>query len=133
MFGLLLTLLACDESAPTTTADAPTPNSHLPALKEGLNEALLMWHGAQPAQAQALLEQAYTKHFEPAESSLRASGVDTLPIEYDFGRIGWRMRRAPSSRRGDAEELSSLLRELEHDLEAAFAALPVTPEKEDSP
>ena len=92
-----------------------------------------MWQGAQPEKAQAILEAAYLQHFEPLEPDLRASGVDTLPIEYDFGRIGWRMRRAPSSRRGDAEELSGLLLVLEHDIEAAFAALPTAPEKQHSP
>ena len=133
MFGLLLSLLACDESAPKVAVDAPSPDRNLPALKEGLNEALLMWNGAQTEQAQALLEQAYTEYFEPLEPDLRANGVDTLPIEYDFGRIGWRMRRAPSSRRGDSEELSGLLLVLEHDIEAAFAVLPAAPEKQHSP
>jgi hypothetical protein len=133
VFGLLLSLFACDESAPTVAADAPLPVSHLPALKEGLNAALLMWQGAQPEQAQSLLEQAYVEHFEPVENDLRASGVDTLSIEYDFGRIGWRMRRVPSSRRGDAEELSGLLLLLESDIEVAFAALPAAPEKQHPP
>jgi len=124
MFGLLLTITACQTSAPTAAVDLPDPEKHFPALKEGLDEALLMWQGAQPEQAQALLEQTYHAHFELFEAPLRAYGIDPLQIEYDFGRIGWRMRRAPSTRRSDAEELSGLLLLLEHDIEEALAALP---------
>ena len=85
-----------------------------------------MWQGSQPEQAQAVLEQTYQTHFEPFEAPLKAHGVDTLSIEYDFGRIGWRMRKAPRRRGTDAEELSSLVLLLRTDVDEAFSVLPVT-------
>ena len=124
MLGLLTLLFSCKTSAPGADADWPDPATHLPALKEGMDAALLMWKGKQPAEAQALLEQTYTAHFEPFEEALQAHGVDTLPIEYDFGRIGHRMRRAP--RRSEGEEVAGLLMVLHSDVEEAFAVLPAT-------
>jgi hypothetical protein len=126
VFGLLLTLIACQTSAPTIDPVSPDPDAHLSALKEGIDASLLMWQGAQPRQAQVLLEQTYREHFEPFEPAMQEQGINTLQLEYDFGRIGWRMRRAPSTRRADSEELSGLVLLLSHDVEAAFAALPAT-------
>ncbi len=126
VIGLSLLLLACQTRAPGTEEAVLDPDEHLLALKAGLDEALLMWQGAQPAQAREILEQTYTAHFEPFEPSLKAQGVEILQIEYDFGRLGHRMRRAPSSRKSDAEEVSAQLTELTADVEAAFDALPAT-------
>ncbi len=126
MIGLSFLLFACQTRAPREDVSALDPATRLSALSAGLDEALLMWQGAQSAQAQEILEQTYTAHFEPVESSLTAQGVDVLQIEYRFGRLGHRMRRAPSSRKSDAEEVSALLAALTGDIAAAFDALPAT-------
>lgn len=126
VFGLSLLLLACQTRAPGADETVLDPGEHLPALKAGLDEALLMWQGAQPTQAQEILEQTYTAHFEPFEPSLKEHGVEILEIEYDFGRLGHRMRRAPSSRKSESEEVSAMLTNLTADVEAAFEALPAT-------
>lgn len=127
MPGLLLILLSCDRVQETAGASWPDPAEHLDDLNAGLDEAMLMWQGAQPEKAQAALEAAYRTHFEPFEEPLAESGVDTLAIEYDFARIGWRMRKAPGRRGAEAEELSGLLLLLRADIEEALGQLPPTP------
>ncbi|MDG1481397.1 MAG: hypothetical protein P8R54_17515 [Myxococcota bacterium] len=127
MIGLSLLLFACQTRAPGEGVSVPDPTTRLSALNAGLDEALLMWQGAQSAQAQEILEQTYTAHFEPVEASLVEQGVDVLQIEYAFGRLGYRMRRAPGTRKSDGEEVRALLDALTVDIEAAFDALPSTP------
>ena len=127
MIGLSLLLFACQTRALSEDPSALDPDTRLSALNAGLDEALLMWQGAQSAQAQKILEQAYTAHFEPVESIMMEQGVEVLQIEYDFGRLGHRMRRASSSRKSDAEEVSVLLTSLTADIEVAFGTLSATP------
>ena len=83
-----------------------------------------MWKGAQYTQAQQIVEQAYSEHFEPFEGSLSEHGVNTLELEYGFSRLGWHMQQPPRNQ-SDVEALVALVTSLKVDVDTALSELPL--------
>lgn len=116
-------MLACVESAPVQLpVSSPDPVEHADALAASLDEALQLWRASEHSAAQSVVYRAYKDHFQPFSTELSKRDADaSLALEYDFGRLGWQMRR-----HGRDDEVKVAVESLSAEACAVLSALPDT-------
>lgn len=74
--------------APEEVAAEPSPEERVEALKLQLGQAHRAWSEGKREDAQRMVREAYSQHFEPLEPALRVRDpLGTLALEYAFGRL----------------------------------------------
>jgi hypothetical protein len=122
-------ILACVESSSVQgPVSSPDPVEHAAAIGVSLDEALQLWRASEFSAAQSLVYQAYNVNLAPFGPALSAQdAAAALALEYDFGRLGWKMRR-----HGRDDEVTAAAAALSADVRAALSLLSA-PAEEDAP
>ena len=122
-------ILACADYSPVqNSVSSPVPAEHAAAIGVSLDEALQLWRASEFSAAQSLVYQAYNVNLVPFGSALsEQDAAAALALEYDFGRLGWKMRR-----HGRDEVVTAAAVALSADARAALSVLAASAE-EDAP